>query len=63
MEGIKGWVAVGLAIRNRAEENEFKFESTSVHGTFQISYDGYRDGKPTFTVMKIIYELPSKGQI
>lgn len=41
MEGIKGWVAVGIAIRKRAEENLFKFESTSAHGTFQISYDGY----------------------
>lgn len=41
MEGIKGWVAVGLAIRKRVEENQFKFESTSAHGTFQISYDGY----------------------
>lgn len=25
MEGIKGWVAVGLAIRKKAELNQFKF--------------------------------------
>ncbi len=41
MQGIKGWVAIGIAIRKRVQENNFKFESTSAHGTFQISYDGY----------------------
>lgn len=41
MEGIKGWVALGIAIRQIAQQNAFKFESGTVHGTFQISYDGY----------------------
>lgn len=41
MEGIKGWVAIGIAIRKRVEDNLYKFESTAAHGTFQISYDGY----------------------
>lgn len=41
MDGIKGWVSIGIAIRKKVEQNAFKFESTSSHGTFQISYDGY----------------------
>jgi hypothetical protein len=41
MEGIKGWVAVGIAIRKKAEQNNFRFESGTSHGAFQISYDGY----------------------
>lgn len=41
MDGIKGWVSIGIAIRKKVEDNQFKFESTSSHGTFQISYDGY----------------------
>jgi hypothetical protein len=41
MDGIKGWVSIGIAIRKKVEQNGFKFESTNSHGTFQISYDGY----------------------
>jgi hypothetical protein len=41
MEGIKGWVAVGIAIRKKVEQNLFKFESGTPHGTFQVSFDGY----------------------
>lgn len=34
-------MAVGIAIRKKVELNQFKFESSSAHGTFQVSYDGY----------------------
>ena len=41
MDGIKGWVSVGAAIRRRVEDTNYRFESNTSHGTFQISYDGY----------------------
>ena len=41
MDGIKGWVSVGVAIRRRVEDTSYRFESNSNHGTYQISYDGY----------------------
>lgn len=40
MEGIKGWVAIGIAFRSQVEASSYKFEQMN-HGTVQISYDGY----------------------
>lgn len=40
MDGIKGWVSVGIAFRAQVEHSNYKFDQTN-HGTVQISYDGY----------------------
>ncbi len=40
MQGIKGWVAVGIAYRSKVESVNFIFENSN-HGTIQLAYDGY----------------------
>ena len=43
MDGIKGWVAAGVAFRSQVENAAYKFDQSN-HGTVQISYDGYSWG-------------------
>lgn len=40
MDGIKGWVSVGIAFKALVENANYKFDQSN-HGTVQISYDGY----------------------
>ena len=43
MDGIKGWMAAGIAYKNSADNFGYKFEQPT-HGTVQMSYDGYSWG-------------------
>lgn len=43
MDGIKGWMAAGIAYKNAAQDFGYKFEQPT-HGTVQMSYDGYSWG-------------------
>jgi hypothetical protein len=43
MNGIKGWMAAGIAYKSAADGFGYKFEQPT-HGTVQMSYDGYSWG-------------------